>query len=171
MNATATVSAKSTMAASRIVGPLRVEIEDAPMPAPGPKEVRVRLEGCGVCASNIPPWEGREWFRYPFAPGQLGHEGWGHVEAVGSDVMHFSVGDRVAFLSEHAYAEYDVAHEDKVVSLPETLANVPFPAEPLGCAMNIFRRCGIEAGQTVAIIGVGFLGAILTNLCAQRNAR
>src|SRR3954463_13769007 len=107
MNATATVSAKSTMAASRIVGPLRVEIEDAPMPAPGPKQVRVRLEGCGVCASNIPPWEGREWFKYPMEHGALGHEGWGVVDAVGSEVRSIHEGDRVAMLSEHAYAQYD----------------------------------------------------------------
>ena len=47
----------------------------------GRPRVRVRVEGCGVCASNIPPWEGREWFKYPMTPGQLGHEGWGIVEA------------------------------------------------------------------------------------------
>jgi threonine dehydrogenase-like Zn-dependent dehydrogenase len=131
----------------------------------------VRLEGCGVCASNIPPFEGREWFRYPMAPGQLGHEAWGVVDAVGSDVLHFHVGDRVAMLSEKAYAEYDTCDESKVVSLPLGLEEVPFPAEPLGCAMNIFARSGIKAGQTVAIVGVGFLGAILTRLAQQANAR
>ena len=54
-------------------------------------------------------------------PGQLGHEAWGRIEAVGADVLHFSVGDRVAFLSERAYAEYDTADESKVVALPDEL--------------------------------------------------
>jgi threonine dehydrogenase-like Zn-dependent dehydrogenase len=45
------------------------------------------------------------------------------------------------------------------------------PGEPLGCAINIFRRSGIESGQTVAIVGIGFLGALLTQLAAHAGAR
>jgi threonine dehydrogenase-like Zn-dependent dehydrogenase len=164
-------SASATMRAAVITAPGRVEIREVPVPKPGAMEVRVRLEGCGVCASNIPPWEGREWFRYPLVAGQLGHEGWGTVDAVGTDVLHFRPGDRVALLSEHAYAEYDIAPEDKVVALPDFLMEQPFPAEPLGCAMNIFARSGIRTGQTVAIVGIGFLGAILTRLASNLNAQ
>jgi threonine dehydrogenase-like Zn-dependent dehydrogenase len=159
------------MRAAVITAPGQLEVREVPVPAVPPMGVRVKIEGCGVCASNIPPWEGREWFRYPFAPGQLGHEAWGRVQAVGGDAMHFSVGDRVAMLSERAYAEYDIATEDQVVSLPDSLGDMPFPAEPLGCAMNIFQRSGIKAGQTVAILGIGFLGAILTRLAEDANAR
>ena len=77
----------------------------------------------------------------------------------------------MAALSYHAYATHDIADENMVVRLPAELDDQPFPAEPLGCAMNIFRRSGIEAGQTVAIIGVGFLGALLTQLAAKAGAR
>ena len=159
------------MRAARIVAPGRVEIIDAPMPEPGPGQMRVRLEGCGVCASNIPPWEGREWFSYPMPPGGLGHEGWGRVDALGEGVEGFAMGDRVAFLSNHAYAEYDVVGTDAAVRLPDALDGVPFPGEPLGCAMNIFLRSRIVAGETVAIVGIGFLGALLTRLCADAGAR
>jgi threonine dehydrogenase-like Zn-dependent dehydrogenase len=93
------------------------------------------------------------------------------VEAVGSEVEDFAAGDRVAFLSGHAYAEYDVADASQAVLLPASLDDQPFPAEPLGCAMNIFRRSGIEAGQTVAIVGIGFLGALLTRLAKNAGAR
>src|SRR4051812_45891383 len=139
------VSSRSvaTMRAAAIEQPRTVRIREVAIPTPGDRQVRVRLEGCGVCASNIPPWEGREWFHYPLAPGQLGHEGWGRVDAVGAGASLFSVGDRVAMLSGHAYAEYDVAGEDQVISLPPSLDGQPFPAEPLGCAMNIFQRSGI----------------------------
>jgi threonine dehydrogenase-like Zn-dependent dehydrogenase len=105
------------------------------------------------------------------APGQLGHEAWGCIDAVGADVLRFSVADRVAFLSEHAYAGYDTADDNKIVALPDALDDKPFPAEPLGCAINIFNRSGIQAGHTVAIVGVGFLGALLTQLARQANAR
>src|SRR5215212_6599073 len=120
-----------TMRAAVIKQPGVVEVREVPLPMPRSNEIRVKIEGCGVCASNIPPWEGREWFHYPMQPGALGHEGWGSVDKVGGDVRNVSVGDRVAFLSERAYAEYDVAEEHQVVVLPESLDGAPFPAEPL----------------------------------------
>jgi threonine dehydrogenase-like Zn-dependent dehydrogenase len=108
---------------------------------------------------------------FPTAPGALGHEGWGTIDAVGEGVDQLAVGDRVAALSYNSYAEYDLAEADAVVRLPASLASVAFPGEPLGCAMNIFRRSDIHAGQTVAIVGIGFLGAILTRLASQAGAR
>jgi threonine dehydrogenase-like Zn-dependent dehydrogenase len=160
------------MRAAVVAAPGHIEIAQAPIPEPKTGEVRVRLDGCGVCASNLPPWEGREWFSYPMAPGNLGHEGWGTVDALGENVVDFAIGERVAVLSQNAYAEYDLADASSaVVKLPDTLGDQPFPAEPLGCAINIFKRSGIEAGQTVAIVGIGFLGALLTRLCANAGAR
>lgn len=131
----------------------------------------MRLEGCGVCASNLPVWEGRPWFTYPLSPGAPGHEGWGTVDAVGEGVEDVTVGDRVALLSYHAYAEYDVAPASGVVRLPDTLAGRAFPGEPLACVMNIFRRSAIERGQTVAIVGIGFIGAALAGLATRAGAR
>ncbi|MDN8878235.1 alcohol dehydrogenase catalytic domain-containing protein, partial [Staphylococcus aureus] len=81
--------------------------------------------------------------------GSLGHEGWGVVDALGDGVTGLKVGDRIAALSYKAYAEYDLAAADAVVRLPDSLAGQPFPGEPLGCAMNIFRRSDIRAGQDV----------------------
>lgn len=161
----------ATMRAAVIVAPQTMEIRQVPVPVPGPGQLRIRLEGCGVCASNIPPWEGREWFTYPMEPGQLGHEGWGHVDAVGEEVRGFRVGDRVAAISQNAYAEYDLADADATVCLPPLLDDQPFPAEPLGCAINIFRRAHIHDTSTVAIVGIGFLGALLTRLAVNAGAR
>ena len=161
----------NTMKAAVVTGPRSLEIRDQPRPVPGASQVRIRLEGCGVCASNLTPWEGPEWMQFPTDPGGLGHEGWGVVDAVGVEVTGVKVGDRVAALSYRAYAEFDVADEREVVALPNSLAGSPFPGEPLGCAMNIFRRADVTAGQTVAIIGIGFLGAILTRLATDAGAR
>lgn len=158
-----------SMAAATLVWPGRVELREASIPDPAVNQVLVRLEGCGVCTSNLPPWEGKPWFTYPMAPGALGHEGWGRIEAVGTAVDGFAPGDRVAIRSSHAYAEYDVADAGSIVRLPED--DKPFPAEPLGCAINIFRRSGIEPGDRVAIVGIGFLGALLTQLASAAGAR
>jgi threonine dehydrogenase-like Zn-dependent dehydrogenase len=149
----------------------QVEVTRMALREPALNEVRVRLEGCGVCASNLTPWAGPDWMTFPTEPGGLGHEGWGRVDAVGSGVETVSVGDRVAMLSYHAYASHDYSPEDMIVRLPPELEGLPFPGEPLGCAMNIFRRSNIEAGQTVAIVGIGFLGALLTQLAAGAGAR
>ncbi len=166
LNASAT-----TMKVAVLTGPRTFEMRELPLPAPGAGEVRVRLQGCGVCASNVTPWEGPEWMTFPTEPGGLGHEGWGHVDAVGDGVTDVTVGERVAALSFHAYADYDLAAAANVVPLPPELDGMPFPGEPLGCAMNIFRRAEIRAGETVAIVGIGFLGALLTRLASAAGAR
>jgi threonine dehydrogenase-like Zn-dependent dehydrogenase len=159
------------MRAAIVTGPGAVRIEQVPLPEPGPGQVRIRLEGSGVCASNLTPWEGPEWMSFPTDPGSLGHEGWGVIDAIGDGVTGWNVGDRVAALSGHAYAEYDLAEASALVRIPDELAGTPFPGEPFGCAMNIFRRSDIAAGQTVAVIGVGFLGAILVRLASNAGAR
>jgi len=165
------LAATGTMRAAVLAAPGRVRLDETEIPEPGPGQVRVRLEGCGVCASNLTPWAGPEWMQFPTEPGSLGHEGWGVVDAVGDGVEGLSAGQRVAALSYKSYAEYDLADADAVVPLPDSLAGQPFPGEPLGCAMNIFRRSEIGAGQTVAIVGIGFLGAILTRLATDAGAR
>jgi threonine dehydrogenase-like Zn-dependent dehydrogenase len=158
------------MNAAVLTGAGKLKIERVPVPEPGPGEIRVRLAGCGVCASNLTPWEGPEWMQFPTEPGALGHEGWGSVDAIGDGVDGIRPGDIVGALSGNAYAEYDIADASQVVRLPKALAGIDLPLEPFGCAFNIFRRSDIHAGQTVAIIGIGFLGAILVRLASNAGA-
>ncbi|TCU09673.1 threonine dehydrogenase-like Zn-dependent dehydrogenase [Rhizobium sullae] len=108
--------------------------------------------------------------QFPTEPGGLGHEGWGVIDAVGAGVDGLVTGDRVAALTYHAYATHDFGDSDAVVRLPSELDGQPFPGEPLACAMNIFKRSGIKGGQTVGIIGIGFLGALLTQLAVSAGA-
>lgn len=159
------------MRAAVLVGPETVEVQTVPMPAPAPGHALLRLAGCGVCASNIPPWEGRPWFGYPFDAGALGHEAWGEIVAVGPGVTDVRVGQRVASLGQKAYAEYDSVPAESLIALPDALAGVPLPGEPLGCAVNIFKRAQVKAGDLVAIVGLGFLGALLTQMATQAGAQ
>jgi threonine dehydrogenase-like Zn-dependent dehydrogenase len=160
-----------TMRAAVVSAPGKIEIVETEIPKVNPNQLLVRIEGCGVCASNISPWEGKPWFTYPMAPGALGHEAWGKVKEIGDGVSDFQQGDRVCLLSNHAYADYDVCESSSAAKIPEALHGTPFPGEPLGCAMNIFSRSKISKDDTVAIVGVGFLGALLTQLARATGAR
>ena len=159
------------MRAAVITAPRTCEVVTVPVPEPGPDQVLIRVEGCGVCGSNVPRWEGRPWFSYPTQPGQPGHEGWGRIAAIGREVTGLGIGDRVAFLSDHAFADFDVAAASSLVALPPALEAHDVPGEPLGCALNIWRRCAIEAGHTVAIVGMGFLGVLVEQLAVRAGAR
>jgi len=159
------------MRAAVLTGPGALHIVHAPIPRPQQGQVRIKLEGCGVCASNLTPWAGPEWMEFPTEPGALGHEGWGLVDAVGDGVDGLGIGDRVAMLSGQAYAQYDLADSSQVAKLPEAAQDADVPLEPFGCAFNIFRRSEIREGQTVAIVGIGFLGAILVRLASAAGAR
>lgn len=151
--------------------PGKTEIKKLELKAPEKDQVRIKLEGSGVCASNLPVWEGREWFKYPISAGEPGHEGWGIIDAVGDEVSEFKVGERVTGLTYHAYATHDFARPENLVRLPDFLDGKAFPGEPLGCAINIFSRSDIKEGQTVAIIGCGFLGLLLIQLAKSAGAK
>ena len=160
-----------TMRAATLRGPRQFSLDEVPVPVPGPGEVLIRLEGCGVCASNVEPWEGQPWSHWPGEPGGMGHEGWGRIAALGEGVTGFALGDRVTALAERSYAEYDRAPATMVVPLPPALDGRPVPGEPVACALNILARADIRPGQTVAIIGIGFLGALLTRLASEAGSR
>jgi NADPH:quinone reductase-like Zn-dependent oxidoreductase len=76
-----------TMQAVVLHGAGRAAIETVLRPEPASQQVRVRLQGCGVCASNLAVWAGPDWMQFPTEPGGLGHEGWAIVDAVGDDVV------------------------------------------------------------------------------------
>lgn len=164
------MSAAGAQRAATLVAPRSTRVGAARVSEPAAGEVRVRLEGCGVCASSLPVWEGRPWFDYPRPAGSPGHEGWGLVDAVGEGVGHVERGERVALISGHAYAEYDIAPAAAVVRIPDAFRRLPFPGEALGCALNIWERSDIRAGHSVAIVGTGFLGLLLTQLASRAGA-
>ncbi|MFN7992294.1 MAG: zinc-dependent alcohol dehydrogenase [Bryobacteraceae bacterium] len=165
-------------------GPVR--IGSVPIPEPGPGEVLVRMEACGVCHSDLFV-AGLE--KLPFVPLILGHEGIGRVQTVGPGVRHFAVGDRagITFLAttcgtcrycssglerycakqsnfgftlNGALTTYGVFPAAGLVRVPEALSSQE--AAPLCCAgwtaYGALRESGLVAGQSVAIFGMGGLG-------------
>jgi NADPH:quinone reductase len=147
------------MRAAVVAAPGRAELVDAPLRERRDGEALVRVQGCGVCASSLPLWEGRDWFDYPLEPGAPGHEGWGEVEAGPRQLL----GRRVAFLSQHAFAERALVPAAHVVPLPPGF-DEPFPGEAFACAVNVARRARVAAGERVAVVGAGFLGSAVAQL-------
>ena len=72
-----------------------LEVTDLSTPIPGPEDVLVRVAACGICGSDVHGYDGSSGRRIP--PVVMGHEAAGVVEAVGSVVHGFEVGDRVTF--------------------------------------------------------------------------
>jgi threonine dehydrogenase-like Zn-dependent dehydrogenase len=131
-----------------------------PLPRPSPGDVLIEIEGCGVCGSSLPFWEGREWFSYPAEAGAPGHEVWGRT----------TDGRRVAALCFHGFAEWDVASAETLVELPPALDGLPFPGEALACAVNVARCARVGAGERVAVVGMGFLGTTVAHLLPDVTA-
>ncbi len=100
-------------------GPEVLRYEEAPMPEPGPGEVRVRIEAVGV--NFIDTYHRRGWYPVP-TPFTPGVEGAGVVDALGPGVTEFKLGEPVAYaLQLGSYAEYAVAPEEKLVPVPKSM--------------------------------------------------
>jgi len=163
------------------------EIVERDIPEPGAGQVRIKVEACGVCHSDLLVKEGL-WpgIQYPRIPG---HEVVGRIDAVGDGVTQWKMGQRVGvgwhgghdfvcdacrdgdFMMcsqlkitginfDGGYAEYMVAPSNAVAAIPDELSSEE--AAPLMCAgitvFNALRNSGAKAGETVAIHGIGGLG-------------
>jgi threonine dehydrogenase-like Zn-dependent dehydrogenase len=149
------------MLAACVTEPQKFSLQDVSVPTPNENEVLFKVEICGLCASNLGPWTGAPRFRYPFEPGAPGHEATGVVEAVGGGVETVRPGDRIAALSLHGFAEYDLARADSVVVLPPELRDLNFLGEPLGCAVNVWRRAEVAPDAIVAFVSAGFFASLI----------
>lgn len=162
MTVTPGIATRAAAVVAVLEAPGRFAARSLRLPEPSEDELLVKIEGCGVCASSLPLWEGRPWFEYPLEPGAPGHEGWG---------VEVETGRRVALLGLRSFADYESLSCDLLVPLPVELGDEPFPGEALGCAMNVLARSGVGPDDTVAIVGAGFFGLLLTQLCVRSGAR
>jgi propanol-preferring alcohol dehydrogenase len=165
-----------------------LEIQERDVPDPGPGQVLVRIEACGLCHTDIHAAHG-DWPVKPAPPFVPGHEGVGVVTALGAGVTGRAVGDRVAipwlghacghcdhcvsgwetlceqqlnsgYAVDGGFAEYAVADATYVVPVPEGVSS--FDAAPLTCAgvttYKAIKVAGISPSERVAVFGIGGLG-------------
>ncbi len=174
-----------------------VRLQELPKPEPGPGEVLVRVEACGICGSDV-----MEWYRIKKAPLVLGHEIAGDIVEVGRGVDRYKVGDRV-FVSHHVpcntcryclsghhstcdtlrstnfypggFAEFVRVPEINVdrgvfVLPPELSYDDGVFIEPLACVVRGFRMARFEPGMTVLVLGSGIAGLLNIKLAKALGA-
>ncbi len=183
-----TTAAVGTMKVAAISKPgAEFEMVEREIPQPGPGQVRIKVQACGVCHSDVLTKEGL-WpgMQYPRVPG---HEVAGVVDEVGAGVSAWKKGQRagVGWHGGHdntcrecrrgdfrncrnvkicgisydgGYQEYMVAPAEALVAIPDSLTDVE--AAPLLCAgittYNALRHSGALPGDLVAVQGIGGLG-------------
>jgi L-iditol 2-dehydrogenase len=161
----------------------RPEVVELPVPAVAADEVLVAARSVGVCHSDIELLEGRYIipFAYPLIPG---HEWAGEVVRVGSAVTGLSTGDRVVgecvigadhfgFSISGAAAEFFVARPEWLHTLPEQLSwTMGALVEPFSVAYYaLIRAGGIDASDTVAVLGAGPIGLAVAAAAGAMGAR
>jgi D-arabinose 1-dehydrogenase-like Zn-dependent alcohol dehydrogenase len=177
------------------------EIVEREIPEPGPGEVRIKVQACGVCHSDSMVKEGHmPGIVYPRVPG---HEVVGIIEAVGTGVDRFTRGQRAGvgwhggqcghcdachrgdffvcqkgpivtgITRDGGYAEYMTASQDGIALVPEELSAIE--AAPLMCAgittFNALRNSGARGGDLVAVLGIGGLGHLAVQFAAKMGFR
>lgn len=142
------------------------EIIERPIPAINDDEVLLRMLICGVCSAELPAWRTGE----ARANGVLGHEPVGIVEAVGKNVTAFAPGDRVTGFCLGSFAQYVAVNSRMVAKVPEQLSDSEALGEPLSCMYSAAERTPLSLGDTVAIVGVGFMGLGMLQLMKLKGA-
>jgi L-iditol 2-dehydrogenase len=163
-----------------------------------PQHVMIQIKTVGVCGSEVHAFEGTHPYRKP--PSILGHEVAGVVSSVGEAVRRFKPGDRVIVdpqwpCGECAYCqagdinlcpskvvlgtpawpggfgEYIVSPEEAVFNLPDSLTFAEGSLiEPLTVGVHLARRANLQAGQSVAILGSGSIGGLLSGVSHTHGA-
>ncbi len=159
------------MKAAFVVAPRKFEVRDVEVPRITDSEMLVKIEAAGVCSSDMPAYldtfsEERKR-RQPF-PRRPGHEPCGAVVEVGRNVKGFKAGDRITgYFADGCYCEYVACdptnstargHGYIIEKVPEGICPEHALGEPLMCLMSIARTANPEIGDSVAVIGCGFMG-------------
>jgi (R,R)-butanediol dehydrogenase / meso-butanediol dehydrogenase / diacetyl reductase len=163
-----------------------LEIREVPDPAPGPRELLLRVRGCGICGSDLHVSE----LPLGLAPGTvMGHEFSGEVVEVGREASGgFRVGERVCALPligcgrcaaclsgdgtrcpeilatglggvPGAYAEYVRVDAAETLRLPEAVSHRRGAlVEPLAVGLHAVHRAALPAGARVLVVGAGPIG-------------
>jgi NADPH:quinone reductase len=156
-------------------GPEALEVVELPVEPPGPGEVMVRVQAAGVGSTDLMMLGGNYSFapKIPFVPG---YEVAGVVEAVGSSVSTFSVGDRVAALTVYGgFAEILVREAEHFHLIPDGVSDTDAAAVILNYItawQMMYRVANVKRGQTALVTGAaGGVGTALLQLLSLAGVR
>jgi L-iditol 2-dehydrogenase len=149
----------------------------------GPEDVLVKTYLAGICGTDknfylgyLPKMNGPGYapddplIKFPY---DIGHEGGGTVEEVGSRVRRFKPGDFVmSFNVNGTMADYFAANEDNLEPAPAGLSRqLACLGEPIACAMFSGLHSNVNLGDTAVTFGVGFAGQIISQVMKQKGAK
>ena len=176
-----------------------MELIERPVPEPGPGEVLLRSDYCGICGTDLHASE----LDIFLAPVVIGHEFAGEVVAIGADVVGWAAGDRAAVNPngnvcgrceycragrynlcavatgvnsagvgrDGGMAEFVALPTAHLHRLPEQVDNVRGAwTEPLAVAVRAVRNSGLRLGESVAVIGGGPIGLLVLQLVQRSGA-
>lgn len=166
-----------TMKAAIFHDPYQMSVRVVPVPEPGPNEVLVKVEACGICGSDLHLYRTNA-HRGPSvvratSEGEIpGHEYSGVIAAMGSNVLGYDVGDHVVGVTGGgAFAEYVPVPVNpyQLVKIP---AGVSFEeaatTEPMADALQMVRLARLQPGENVVVFGGGIIGlGVIQALRAQ----
>ncbi len=155
-------------------GPEVMQVIDMPIPEPGRKEVRIKVESVGLNYSDIMIREGRSLQRTEL-PQVLGRELAGVVDAVGPEVTRVQPGQRVyATSASGALAEYCIAHQGAVFPLPDAMTSdlaVALIVQGLTALHCLDHHGRLNAGETVLIhAAAGGVGTLAIQMARHFGA-
>jgi L-iditol 2-dehydrogenase len=166
----------ATMRAARLHGIRDLRVDAVPVPEPGPGELLVRVEACGICPTDVRKFlEGTNGDAYPLNPG---HEWVGRVEAVGQGAPAWEPGARVYGDTYAGFAEYALlAVEPGAWSYGalEVPAELPVEravfVEPLAdCLHAVTDQARVRAGERVVVLGAGQMGLQIVFAASRAGA-
>ena len=166
-----------TMQAARLHGIKDMRIETMPVPEPGPGELLVRVEACGLCATDARKYRiGVRDGEYPLNPG---HEWLGTVESVGVGVDGWSNGERAYGDTYGGYAEFAVVPAapgewscGAMAIQKEVPRNRAVFLEPLAdCLHGVLDQGRVQEGDHVVVFSAGSMGLQLAALAARAGGR
>jgi L-iditol 2-dehydrogenase len=148
------------------IGEDRFEVQERPIPVPGPGQVRVHVEACGVCLTEVHSIQGAFGPSHP--PRVMGHELGGIVDQLGAEVTTVALGTPVACAANGGFAEYVVVPAERVFPIP---AGVPVEeaalVEPVLCCSTAVQNANLPMGADVLVTGAGPMGLILLQLARR----
>ena len=149
------------MIISQVVAPRRSQLHEVPTPEPAPDHVVIRVDVSGVCSSELHAWASGP----RSTPTCLGHEVVGTVQNAGERVERWRPGDIVTGLMSQGFSQFVTAREDHLLRVPAGIPAESALGEPIGCLVNAARRTRIELGDRIAIVGLGYMGLGMLELC------